>query len=163
MSYVCTSDYSFTVRRQPLWRETLSDPMNTEHDSTTDTTRFPAGNPDTMDDDTLQPESSKKECANTPTKPRASVGQPDTPSTASKKKTRTAIFITSAKAGADKTAAQRCELTEEQISANEDIMNKSRSTPMRMKEQGLVKIILDNKETRQGGFGHLGTWERCGP
>ena len=78
--------------------------MNTEHDSTTDITRFPAGNPDTMDDDTLQPESSKKECANTPTKPRASVGQPDTPSTASKKKTRTAIFITSAKAGADKTA-----------------------------------------------------------
>ena len=39
--------------------------MNTEHDSTTDTTRFSAGNPDTMDDDTLQPESSKKECANT--------------------------------------------------------------------------------------------------
>ena len=94
---MATSDYSFTVRRQPLWRETLSDPMNTEHNSTKDTTRFPAGNPDTMDDDTLQPESSKKECANTPTKPRASVGQPDTPSTASKKKTRTAIFITSAK------------------------------------------------------------------
>ena len=135
------SDYSFTARRQPLWRETLSDPMSTEHDSTKDIKRFPAGNPDMMDDDTLQPESSKKECANTPTKPRASVGQPDTPSTTSKKKTRTAIFITSAMASADKTAAQRCELTEEQISANEDIMNKSRSTPMRMKEQGLVKVI----------------------
>ena len=56
----CASDYSFTVRRQPLWRETLSDPMNTEHDSTTDITRFPAGNPDTMDDDTLQPESPER-------------------------------------------------------------------------------------------------------
>ena len=37
-----SSDYSFTARRQPLWRETLSDPMSTEHDSTKDIKRFPA-------------------------------------------------------------------------------------------------------------------------
>ena len=79
--------------------------MNTEHDLTTNSTRFPAGNPDMMHDNSLQVESSKKDGSITPTKPRASVGQPDTPSTASKKKTRTAIFITSAMVGADKTAA----------------------------------------------------------
>ena len=74
-----------------------------------------------MHDNSLQVESSKKDGSITPTKPRASVGQPDTPSTASKKKTRTAIFITSAMAGADKTAAQRCELTDVVFQGNPEL------------------------------------------
>ena len=99
----CASDYSFTVRRQPLWRETLSDLMNTEQDSTKDITRFPAGNLDTMDGRRLAPtgiiENGVLVCSNTPTEPRASVGQPDTPSTASKKKTSLASLATGHRVG----------------------------------------------------------------
>ena len=107
-----------------------------------------------MDDDSPQPESSKTECSNTPTKPRASVGQPDTPSTATKKKTRTTIYMTIAQAGAGKTAAQRSELTDEQLSAVTDysltdIMDKIKSSPLRMKEQGLIKVIFDCKDTSE--------------
>ena len=77
------------------------------HDITKDMTNFSAGNSDKMEDESHEPELAKTAHANTPTKPRAFVGQPDTPSTANKKKTRATIFVTSAQADADKTAAQR--------------------------------------------------------
>ena len=83
----------------------------TVHDITKDMTDFSAGNSvslsDKMEDESHEPELAKTAHANTPTKPRAVVGQPDTPSTANKKKTRATIFVTSAQADADKTAAQR--------------------------------------------------------
>ena len=80
-----------------------------------------------MELDTHELESTKAEPVLTPTKPRAVVGQPDTPNTATKKKTRTTVFITSARAGAGKTAGQRCDLTEELVVANKDTMDKIKS------------------------------------
>ena len=100
-----------------------------------------------MQDHLDEPESTKTAGPNTPPKPRAHVGQPGTPSTANSKKTRTTIFISSAQADAGKTAAQRCELAFEQVSADTDIMDKTKSSPLRMKEQGLVKVILDCKDS----------------
>ena len=123
--------------------------MTMVHDITKDMTNFSAGNSDKMEDESHEPELAKTAHANTPTKPRAFVGQPDTPSTANKKKTRATIFVTSAQADADKTAAQRCELTHEQVSEISDIMDKVKASPLRMKEQGLIKVIFDCKDTSE--------------
>ena len=101
--------------------------MSTTQDTTKDMTKKSAGTPTEMELEALEAESTKSGHASTPTKLRAHVGQPDTPSTASKKKTRTTIFMTSAQAGAGKTAAQRSELTDEQLSAVTDIMDKIKS------------------------------------
>ena len=97
--------------------------MSTTQDTTKDMTKKSAGTPTEMELEALEAESTKPGHASTPTKPHAPVGQPDTPSKhrqqcSSKKKTRATVFITSARVGAGRTAAQRCELTEELISAD---------------------------------------------
>ena len=123
--------------------------MSATHDTTKDIATKTAGKPAEMELDTHELESTKAEPVLTPTKPRAVVGQPDTPNTATKKKTRTTVFITSARAGAGKTAGQRCDLTEELVVANKDTMDKIKSSPLRMKEQGLLKLIFDVKDTNE--------------
>ena len=120
--------------------------MATVNEIAKDMAAVSAGTPDKMEDESSEPNLAKTADVNTPTKPRAAVGQPDTPNTANSKKTRTTVFITSAQADAGKTAAQRCELTHELVSAAADIMDKVKSSPLRMKEQGLIKIILDSKD-----------------
>ena len=107
-------------------------------DLTKDIKAVLAGTSDKMADHLDEPEVAKTAGPNTPTKPRAQVGQPDTPGTASNKKTRTTIFVTSAKNDAGKTAAQRCELTNELVSAEAGIVDKMKSSPLRMKEQHLM-------------------------
>ena len=97
--------------------------MATMDDLTKDVGAILAGTPDKMADHLDEPEKTKTAGPNTPTKPRAQVGQPDTPGTASNKKTRTTIYCTSAKNEAGRTAAQRCELTHELVSAEAGIVD----------------------------------------
>ena len=105
--------------------------MATVNEIAKDMAAVSAGTHDKMEDESSEPNLTKTAGVNTPTKPRAAVGQPDTPNTANSKKTRTTVFITSAQADAGKTAAQRCELTHELVSAAAGVMDKVKSSPIR--------------------------------